>query len=132
MDTLACFSGRLTGGGPDLYNSSVKIVIFDKDTRELYQNAQPVIRGRQVAPYVCRAFMRCKFEMDAWIGTFASFANSRQFNCYPIKGSEGYEHWAIQLDRDYRCILSIDYDRAGREEIWILRLEHRNDLGATL
>ena len=90
-----------------------------------------VIQGRRVSLRVSRAFARCKEEMDAWIGTFSSFAGSQQFNCYPIKGSEGNEHWAIQLDKDYRCILAIDYDRAGHEEVWILRLEHTSDRGAT-
>ncbi len=107
----------------------MKIVVFDKDIRKLSQMPGSVIQGRRVSPRVSRAFARCKEEMDAWIGTFSSFANSGQFNCYPVEGSAGYEHWAIQLDKDYRCILSIDYDHAGHEEVWIHRLEYLSDGG---
>ena len=114
---------------PALYSYSAKVVMLDTDTRKLSQKPGSVIQGRRVSPRVSRAFARCKEEMDAWVGAFSSFANSGLFNCYPIEGSVGYEHWAIQLDKDYRCILSIDYDRAGREEVWIRRLEYRNNGG---
>lgn len=64
------------------------------------------------------------------MSNFSSFAAMRMFDCYRIEGSEGDDSWAIQLDRNYRCLLSIAHERAGREEVWILRLERAIRQGA--